>query len=379
MRHHSLRLPDHEDWHSDPDYAVAVAHALSVAYRHLRRGGNRLANFLRAYMALDPFRDATMSQCQRLHVVYVFALAYAANGDYRKALQALDEALELAYEQGDAGDMLEILHLRGGNHRAVLQFHDAIEDFEDSLALTREERDRVGSSDISLELDLLTQLAGFQFQFMRFDVVEGLLGDARRLTPLAPDARLPAATLWWMEAHLHRTRGEPERALRPALTAAEIYATEGPPISAARIESVAADVVMDLAATLPRESDRGGLLTLAESHIQSALSLAHEARDEIGQGIVLLSHVRHSRLSGRNEDRVAGIEGVVRMARGRDEALLAQALTALGDELASQQQSESAFHLYREAVHVAQRSNLPVYGLAARRALLQESEHHVRD
>lgn len=380
MTQHSLRIPDCEDWKSDPDYSFPVAHALEVAYRYLAHGGHRLANYLRAYRALDPFRDARVSQRQRTRMCYVFGMAYAANGDYGKALLAFDEVLDLAYELGDQGAMVDVLHVRGGTYRAVLRFHDAVDDIEDSLALAREERDRTGQPDVGLEADLLTQLAGFQLHLARYDIAEGLLDEARTLTLLAPDARLSSAALQWTEAHIHRLRGQPERALRPIIHAAEDYATLGPPISAARIKMVAGDVVMDLAGTLPRKQDRSSLLGLAWSHIQESLRLAQEAGDEIGRGLALLTRARYSRLSGQNEDRILVIERVVRQARAvNDAGLLAHALTALADELAAQLHVESALNVSREVIQVTTSSELPFLAVGARRALLRDSEQNIRD
>jgi hypothetical protein len=83
-------------------------------------------------------------------------------------------------------------------------------------------------------------------------------------------------------------------------------------------------------------------------------------------------------MAWRNEDRVTAIEDVVALARrDRDRGLLAQAIIALGDELAARHEPESARAQYREALDVLRGTDMPALAVWAQRPLHTWDEYHV--
>jgi hypothetical protein len=82
-------------------------------------------------------------------------------------------------------------------------------------------------------------------------------------------------------------------------------------------------------------------------------------------------------LHGHTCDRCGDLEGVIRQAwRLDDHALHAQALTALGDELAYEAEVAQACNLYRQAIAALDGSGIPVYKVPAHRRLLEIRERH---
>jgi hypothetical protein len=76
-----------------------------------------------------------------------------------------------------------------------------------------------------------------------------------------------------------------------------------------------------------------------------------------------------SRLIGREQNRISIIEQVANMGQQvDDEALMAQAFTAWGAELAAQGDKGAALHRYREVRHILDGSDVPALGIWALRA-----------
>jgi tetratricopeptide (TPR) repeat protein len=221
--------------------------------------------------------------------------------------------------------------------------------------------------------DVTTNLAGLRFFLADYAVAEQLLAEARSLLPAlnGKPQRRDVARIPWLEAHLYRWRGEPERALRPALAAAHEY-DQSAGGSTVRIQVVVADVALDLAATMPPGTDRDALLTLAEPHITRATVVATEVGDDIGGLLARLTALRLMRMRGENRDRVAPIEEIARRARRlQDDALLAQAFTALGNEWSERKEHESAQVCYRQTLSILDGSDVPALGVWAKRELLR--------
>ncbi|GAC1448448.1 MAG: hypothetical protein PVSMB4_05600 [Ktedonobacterales bacterium] len=370
----SLDVPDSPTWCDEPGYSPAVASALVTAFTHLRRGHD-LVNFNRAYNCLQPVMHARMAVHQRLSMFYVFSITYAATGDYAQALHWLDEALNAAVQLATPGNLALLLFLRGGINRSISQLGAGAADYRDCLALIHEQEDQKDAVDPAFEVEVLSQLAGFEFYLAQFETAEQRLQQARTLASLVPKHGIEAATIEWIQSLLFRLRGQPELALRPAVAAAEVYLDRGSPISAARIQTVLAHIGLDLAERLPDGTDRGAFITLAQPHVQQAIELAYGVKDETGTALACLAHARYSRLSAHNEHRIATIEQIIQIGvRLRDEALLAQGWTALGDELNAQGETEQALYSYRTALSELEGSDIPAAGVEARRALLRAGE-----
>jgi hypothetical protein len=107
-----------------------------------------------------------------------------------------------------------------------------------------------------------------------------------------------------------------------------------------------------------------------------AVHLANEVQDLPGWGLAELTRIRFERVAGYVDDgRVAAIEGLIKTSRRlHDVALLGQAQTALGYELASLGRKEQARTRFRKALDVLKYSEVPAMGTWARRALLNDSE-----
>jgi tetratricopeptide (TPR) repeat protein len=323
-----------------------------------------------------------MSERQRLHVCYILALAYAADGKFAQALRWLDMALELGVALDDLGALAELLYLHGVASSRLLRYQEAAADHWDCLALLRNRDSDPNPADLAFELDVVEQLAEFEFLLAHYDRSASLLESAARLVPAAPEQRTEAAGLEWVRAQLYRWRGEKELALRHAMAAADVYAAIGSPAASGRIQTVVADIALDLAETfppLPAGPRLGGansaFVTLAAPYVERALHLAHESQDMEGEGMALLARARYSRARQLNEDRLPAIEGVARTAqRLEDMALLAQAQTALGHELAARREGEASLVCYRQALDTLQGSDMPALGVWAHRAIAHADE-----
>lgn len=379
----SLRDPDPEAVRQATGYTRAVTRVITVTYTHLRDSQN-LESFQRAFDLAYPLRNRRMAAHQRVRVFAVLGMANAAVGAYPQALHWLDLALEDAAETPDLTDMLDLLVLHGAANRAVLHVGEAADDLRDCMELLSEAPPAPDPAVRRFELDVLAQLAGFEFYLAHYDQSEALLDrvqERARLVARFGDEshdHLTIATLQWQRALLHRWRRQPELALREATLAAATYTERGSPASAARIQRVAADAALDLADAVPGGSDYAAMVQLAEPHVRLARGLAHESRDEIGGGLARLTEVRASRMAWRNEDRVTAIEDVVALARrDRDRGLLAQAIIALGDELAARHEPESARAQYREALDVLRGTDMPALAVWAQRPLHTWDEYHV--
>jgi tetratricopeptide (TPR) repeat protein len=279
------------------------------------------------------------------------------------------------------GELAELLFLHARLQRAQGSFGRAADDLHACLQLLYGRAPNEDAIEPALRLNLFAQLATYEFFLEHYDVAMDFVKRASYLISRAPGEEMSAASALWVHAHLLRTRGLPERALYPALTAAEVHAREASLTSQDRIEVFVADVLLDMAEKVPgprHAPDRLDFLAQAQTHLQQAERLAREAKDSPGATLVKLIQLRESRLRGRKEDRVRAIEACLRKGhRLHDEALLAQGYTLLGQEFASQGDNERAKNCWRETLHVLEHSEIPALRVPARRSLLRASEQCV--
>ena len=374
--------PDHPSWHNHHDFSPALARILPQAFALLST--NLLADYNQALELVLPFIPQTAVAPQRLRVCYIVASCLAAFDQYDEALVWLDEALDLALLLRDDNAALDLIILRSGLNRALLHVGEAAGDLHTALALLDQKTLESHTTQAGLKLHFTAHLAGFEYYLGRYATAETLVAEARTLardaydthdTHDTRDALLDAATVEWVQTHLYRLRGRPEEALRTSLAAATVFTEAGSPISAARAQALVAEVAMDFVAMSPADADRSAFLKLAWPHLSMATSLAHEAHDPVGSLMVRLTRIRYGRLRRSNENRIAMIETVIRKARKLgDIALVAEAFTTLGDELAADGESESALNLYRQVVAMLDGGDFPAVGIEARRALIRASE-----
>jgi hypothetical protein len=368
----SLNIPDDGAWHLLPDYSPLVASRLRRAYARIAGRRDRVASYVKATLEVAPCLPLKMADPQLLRVFYIEALGHSAANRSREALEWIDTALELAIELDDQSALVALLYLRGAENASLLHYSEAVTDFEDSRVLLRGLSLHGQPIDASMELHLTTRQAILRFFLGQYALTEQLQDEARHVLPFISDPGLDVAAIQWIEAHLFRWRGEPERALRPALAAAQMYAQWDAAGSAARIETVAADVILDLCASLPQGTDRDALLVMAEPHLTRALDFAQAIGNELGVVLTRLTQVRWHRLRGDNVDRLGAIEQLAQTAQRRsDHALLAQAFTTRGDELLTLGEADAARACYRQVLAILDGSDVSALGVWARRALHQ--------
>jgi hypothetical protein len=201
---------------------------------------------------------------------------------------------------------------------------------------------------------------------------------ARCLLPTVAAGPLQGAAVEWIATLLDRWRGDSWPALGRSLATLEAYGGAGPSKSQGRIQTVVADIALDLAETLPRDSTisaRDEFLVLAAKHADNAIQLASAFGDVAGAGIARLAHIRFSRLAGRNQDRRQAIAAVEATARRLDDRpLLGQTLAAMGDELLDLGYPGAAGDCFRDAITTLCGSRSPALAVWPRRALLLASE-----
>jgi tetratricopeptide (TPR) repeat protein len=309
----------------------------------------------------------------------LFARAHEADGAYPEAIGYVDRALEVAGRGHVFDDLIDLLLYHAKLERALARYETAAGDLEACLALLRERAD--GDEDAiepTLRLELLAQLADYRFFLGHFLEAAQLVSQAQRVAPQVPKHALDAASVAWTQAQLDRLRGLSWEALGPMLRASAVYAREAPPISQGRINVFVTELTLDVIERLPDGSTgahRTGLLSLARTHLTQAEHLTQQAMDRPGRGLAQLAHARYSRLRSTHSDRRRHIEDVIRLGRQLDDhALLGQAFTALGDELANQDGQERALDCYRQALGLLDGSEVPALAVPARRKLLRARE-----
>jgi tetratricopeptide (TPR) repeat protein len=323
-----------------------------------------------------------MSLQQRLHVVYVLAMAYSAAEFFDPAVGCLDEALELALRLGDGGARPDLLYLRGSILRRRWCYREAAANFASCLQeLGARDGDQaaIAVSSTTLRLEVLLILAGIEFLLGSHDNCRNHLSDAAH--SLSDGNQQPGAdgTLHWITALEERLRGHLEHALAHATAACEIYSALDLPTSTGRIQVVVAEIIMDITDCVPQGSYLDRHIEEARAHINKALSETQSVADRSGVGLAVLARTRLSRLCRPSGDdassRVSSIESVIGTAKElRDSALLCQAYTVLADELSARHETQASANLYRQAIRVAEMGDVIALATSARRALLQREE-----
>jgi hypothetical protein len=373
-----LHRPDDVQWRDAHGYSGEVAQMLTTAYALIRYAGGQVIGYAKAAEHAMPWVNKRMSRRQRLHLYFVLATACAALGEFDAALYWADRALSSALHLKDIDAQLELLALRASVNRALLRFYDAIEDRLISVELLDLQRDMLGLDDPAARLHTLSQLATYAFFAAQPDLAQDAIQSARALAPLVPDGTFDAASAEWVQAHLYRTNGQPERALHHALGFYTDYTREASAISTDRLEFFIAEVALEWADRLQAGTDRGAFLTLARPHIVRAEEQATGAHDLPGHALAQLAHAHLARLSGEDFDRVDAIETTIYLGTElKDVGLLAQGYTTLGNEFAAREEAaemDSALQCYRHALYHLEGSQVAVLAVPAKRALLRAQE-----
>lgn len=361
--------PDHPSWRKETNYSQELARVLPRAFALLTT--NSVIDYNKALELVLPFVPQVVIAPQRLRVCFIVASSLAAFEANSEALVWLDEAIELAI-QGERDDaVLDMLLLRASLYRAISHFSQAAGDMSTGLILLDQQYHEGNAPVTDLKLHFTANLAGFEYYLGHYEVAEQLLDDARMLSHDLPAALIEAATIEWIQTHIHRLRRRPEEAIRTSLAAATVFTESGSAISAARAQALAAEAAMDYVSAFRAYADRSAILKLAWPHLSMATNLAREAHDPIGRLMIQLTRIRYGRLRQSNENRIAKIENIIRKARNfGDTALVADAFTSLADELAASGETESARNLYQQVLAMLDGGDFPAVGVRARRALM---------
>ncbi len=377
----SLHIPDDPAWHLDAKYSPAVARALIRAYAVLRSGPQDVTHFQSARAYVNTCLHHPMTARQYLRVLYVLALAYAATEDDARAIAHLDDALDLAVHLSDTGALVELFYLRGALNGRRWRYRAAADDQGSSLSLVRDvvpAAHQHQPHDAAFTLDVLLELAASEFMVAHYEQSARHVDEARPLVGQVAGHQRQAATLEWLSALLLRWRGEPERALGPAMAAADVFAGLNAPAATSRIQSIVAEIALDIAESFPTGGDvqgRDAMLTLAGPYVRSAATLAREAGNASVEGIAVVACAQWERARRPETNVIPTIEAVLRAAEQCDDLpLRVQAVTALGQELEARGEHSSALKCYRQALDIVEKSEVPALGVWARRALLHASE-----
>jgi tetratricopeptide (TPR) repeat protein len=385
MPFHSLYTSDLPAWRAYPDYSVPVAAALDRAYVILFGPIDSPRRYEAALHAVESVQNLPMCPPQRLRIDFVKSVVYANLSENVPSLEAIDEAIAGAEALQDTASLRDGLHFRGPILRRVSLLEQAAEDYQRALTLQRELGEVIGAFDPVFELDLLSQLVGYTFYSGHYDAAEQTLEEAHTVAARTPrlstsrKGKLLLARLDLGEAHLLRWRGEAALALEPASRASAVFTELGSPSNAGRVESMLSDCALDVAERVAQGTHRDSLLRLARRHIDLARAFAQEGEDQMSTWMIRLREARYSRLVRANEDRIAAILKIARLAQAvEDEVMLSEAFTFLGDELASQGEIESALNRYREAIAVMEGSEVPAQEKWARRSIHEwrEQQRH---
>lgn len=385
----SLDRPDDILWHDELDFNFYVAGCLEQAYAslyHAERSEAREESYLDVYKYARKCQGQCMSHRQLMLVHYLIGTVFVKlDGDYSTGFEHFVTASDLAQQIGDKVAVVKLAQLAGSTAHAMLNCFDATECLTESLRTLRDlpQSPATDSATRSQELDLLLTLAGDKFLLGEYERAQYHLEEARILLPGMSNYGLQEATIDWVGALLLRWQGRTEQALNAAFRASDAYArlaaSPAAKLAFDRLSPVIADIALDLAESRLAdgyESDRDQYVALARPHMMKAIHLASEVQDLPGWGLAELTRIRFERVAGYVDDgRIAAIDNVIKIAhRLHDVALLGQAQTALGYELASLGRKEQARNRFRKALNVFKNSEVPAMGVWARRALLNDSE-----
>ncbi len=374
----ALARPDHAAWRRDSSYSAGAAQALRAAFERIAAADAPPEEFLWACGIVAPWLDAEVAARQRVRTLLLFARTHEADGAYTDALQSVDRALEVAVRGRAGDDFVDLLIYHAKLERARARYDLAAEDLIACLELLHMHVDEE-TLDPALHLEVLALLAEYEFYLGHFLTADQLASDALDLAPRAPRLRLEAAAAARTRAHLDRLRGRSSDAIATMRQVAAVYEqVPAPAISRGRLEYLFAEFALDVAERIPdgpAAANRTAPLRLARERLDLAATLATQANDRPGHSLITLGQARYSRIRKTTADRVTQIERVIRTARHLDDhALLAQAFTALGDELADQGEQEQALDCYRQTLGLLDGSAVAALEILPRRRLLLASE-----
>lgn len=367
----SLRFPDRRVWHRARHYSPEFAAILARAYQELKSAPGHIEAYARAHDLILPWLGLRVSKRQLMHACYVLGMAYMALGEAGLAHEALTRGLELAeHNVRDELAAAQLASLRAAASSWLLRYHDAAMDLRHALAVVSDERETPAPSTAAFQLATLADLAGFEFMLTDYEHAIEHTSHAERLLGSAGNPATEHAIVEWDWALLHRWRGEPHEALRHALAASEIYAGDNDLRSWGRIQTVLADIALDLAEFYQGGDARDAYIAMADPYIERALALGRLEADPVGAHLAKLAHARLLRVAGYDESITATVTAAIRDAlHWRDASLISVAYTTFGNDLAARGDREGARFCFGEVLEAVAGTDLPAMAVWAFRAL----------
>ena len=320
-----------------------------------------------------------MAKQQRIHMDFALALCYLGEEEIALALGSLDNALEEGRMLGDLPAQIQLNHLSGLARFAGTQFSHAQENFLAGLEMLYAINDSVSFSGWDLIIELLTRLGALEYELGFFTDSEQFLREASSLlTARTPEDSMSAATIAWNFIQHHRSHGNLEHALKTAQSAGAIFAEREMPTASGRLQTIVADVALDLAESFSLEAEtdaRIAYITLARPYAQRGIEQTKSAGDLIGEGLARLAALRLDRLRGKERNRLASLNALERKARSiGDPALIGRLWTAQADEFAAAGNIEWARNRYYKAQRHLEEYELMAMARAPLRARLRLEE-----
>lgn len=360
----------------DRAHSFEVERSLHAAYHFLRRKQYELAR-----VRITPVRFASRSPWQFLRMLYIEALA--ARETHRLALSAalFDHALRVALDLDAREDFGLLAAELATAHYYCTDFEQAAAaarlgiEAESTLSCPRSEAHRALETELHHRFGIcMLQLEDFAtahlYLFTAYHVAD-------TLPALAPHAVKKAKICWDIALWYHLTDHLPQ-ARSFAEQGVPLLATFGDPHVCARLEVALAGMLLEQAAPhgAPKPfAGREYLLDKAQSLLASARVRFAVSMDAGGQALETLARARLSRLLGREEDRIALVESVLRDAEeSGDTAFIGKCNTALGLELLALEEPHQGVACLRRAVEAFDASPGPAESILTRRALYVAEE-----
>lgn len=386
--HGSLTRADSPDMHNDRHYSAAAASCLAESYAL----GTR-QRYQPAIRILLPLVKAPIARSQAIRVRYYLGLWHAALDDYFASTGYLDEAANWVIRSDTVENMLaaaQISHALGENHYHTLQCASAIEYYTLAIDALDVARTGSGADEVNalqewtnLRLAAMLRLASQYFLLSKYEDAQRIITAVEKQlksNPDIPHSSLHRASASWISALLCRWVGNSAAGMKDIFEALDIYGRSNSPFNSARAQIVASDIILDIVeshgiASMPT-SALAPLVHLAKPYTMQALQATHSLGDTSGEFMAGLAHIRLLRVTNNQAfDRRAILDSMIQQAKqARQPSLLGLAYTSSGDEFLHQGALEQAGNCYRCALDVLRNTDVPAYGIFARRALLCLSE-----
>ncbi|HEY7976197.1 MAG TPA: hypothetical protein VID72_12695 [Ktedonobacterales bacterium] len=366
----SVRIPDHKEFQRSRWYNAYCANLLVIAYGCVNDTFPVPDRLERALALATTCLHQIMAAPQRLRAYWVLAEGYKARGDDNAALQAIEDALTIAYNQRDDFVISELLAESGQLHFQGLRIRKASDAFSASLYHRQFFGAMPDESGRYFEAHINRQLATLRMLLADPVEAEWRLAFARQILPDWPSYRLERLAIEQAQANLYRLSGHPVWGFDLATQAAEAYLDTGEFASASRLHQFVAELALDSAETAADNDKRTLYAQIASSHLAVAQSVSAHGGDEPAALMAITTQARRDRLVQPAPRSRADLLYVVRRATQlHDAALQAQALKVLAEEYTAIGEIESARACHRLTLAALSDTDLPALGVWAIRAL----------